>query len=100
MQQVDPLIKQIGKLLDARFQTSETNMKTEIKAMGERITKQLRGEIKDSEERVTEKLEGKIKDSEGRLTKKLETLEEKLDTKTSNHELRIKKLEQRTGLPA
>lgn len=72
MQQVDPMIKQIGHLIDKRLQTFEINIKAEIKA---------------SEERVTDK-----------LTKKLQVLEDKLDRNMKGYEERIERLEMHAGL--
>jgi len=102
MQKIDPLVKQIGQLIDARFHTFETNIKAYINAVigasEDRITKNLRGEIKASEERVTKNLRGEIKDSEDRMTKKLQTVEDKLDGKVNKLEIRTERLEKHTGL--
>lgn len=81
------MVKQIGQLIDARFQTFETVIKAEINAVEDRVTKNLRAEIKASEERVTQK-----------LTKKLQAVEDKLDGKLNNHGKRIEKLERHTGI--
>ncbi len=87
MQKVDPMINQIGQLLDARFKTFATNIKGEIKA-----------EIKASEERVTKNLRAEIKASEERVTKNLKVVEYKLDGKVAKLEKRTERLEIQTGI--
>jgi hypothetical protein len=72
MQKVDPLIKQIAQLLDARLQTFEVNIKGEIKASEERMTKKLQN--------VEDKLDGKLTDHEKRITR----LEKHKDVSTTN----------------
>lgn len=130
MQKISPLIKQIGQLIDVRIKTLKINivaeikaseekvtkelrseikaseekvtkdLRAEIKASEERTTKQLRSEIKESEERTTNNLRVEIKEAEGRLTKKLQAVEDKLDRKINDHEVRIEKLEKYSVLPS
>lgn len=108
MQQINPLLKQIGQLINARFQTFETVIKAEINAVvsasEKRVTKNLREEIKTavkaSEERVTKNLRVVIKASEERVTKKIQIMEDKLDGKIHNHEARITRIEEHTTIPS
>lgn len=72
MQKVDPLVKQIVQLVDARLKTFGTNIKGEIIAA--------------------------VNASEERMTKKMQSIEDKLDGKVNKHEKRITHLEEHTGL--
>lgn len=75
MQKVDPLIRQIGQLLDVRFKVFETLFKAEIRASEERVTKRL-----------------------VKVEKRLVVVEDKLDSNINNHDQRIKKLERQASV--
>ena len=109
MQTLNPIVKQIGQLINVRFKTFEMIIKAEIsaavKASEDRVTRNFRGEIKASEERLTNNLQGvedkltkKLQVVEDKLTKKLQVVEDKLDGKVNNHEKRIGKLEEHASL--
>lgn len=95
MQKVDPMVKQIGGLIDARFKTFEVvimgTMKAEIKASEESVTKNLRSEIKASEERVTKKID--------KVAEDLKEVKHTLEKKDLDHQLRIQRLEKHSRLP-
>ena len=105
MQKVDPMVVQIGNLINKRFETFSIVVKAEIhsvvKASEERVTKSLRTEIQASEDRATNKLRGEIQASEdrvtGNLSKKLEVLEKKIDGKVNDQEKRFQRLEEHAG---
>ena len=83
MQKLDPIVQQMGQLIDARIKTLEVNLKAEIKESEGRVTRNLRGEIKESEER---------------LTRKLQVFEDKLDGKVGALEVRVEVLEDQVGV--
>lgn len=81
MQKVDPMINQIGQLLDARFKTFEVIMKGEIKSSEERVTKNLTSKI------------DKVANDLQKVAKNLKDVEDKLDGKVAKLEKRTERLE-------
>ena len=109
MQTMNPLVKEIGHLIDKRFQTFETIVKAEIKESEERVTDKLTKKIESVEGRLTgvegrlTGVEGRLTGVEGRLTgveKRLESVESKLDRGLNNHKQRIERLERHAAISA
>ena len=97
MQNVNPLVKQIGQLIDARNKTLEANIKAEIIASEKRSGTK----IENLEQGIDAKIDNLEKKMDMRIEnveKKLEVIDDKLDTNIKAHEKRIKRLETHTGL--